>query len=87
LTGRTERQLALFEPEAAADPACCVTCGAEPPPGFAGSWLEPVSGECLDCNHVTVAEIMQTGRSADRAGHAAAWRRHLRGKLPKALRA
>jgi len=64
----------------------CKTCGAMRPDGCVRAvFLEPVSLECLDCNHATLAEIFAT-RAVDRDRHEAAWRRHLGGKLPKGLR-
>jgi hypothetical protein len=50
----------------------CVTCGAERPADYTRAlWLEPVSGECLECNHATLHQILH---GPDRE---AAWQRHI----------
>lgn len=53
----------------------CKTCGATRPADYRRHmFLEPVSGECLDCNHRTLAEILQGIR--ERRDVSAAWSRH-----------
>lgn len=37
----------------------CATCGAPRPENFDRAlWLEPVSGECFECNHRTVRDLL-----------------------------
>ena len=43
-------------------------------------FLEPVSQECLDCNHATLAEIIGAGLAGDLAAYEAAWARHYPGR-------
>lgn len=72
-------QLALFDsdlnrPYRGGD--TCGTCGTKRPDDFAGAlWLEPVSGECFECNHKTLAEMFH----GDPQARTAAWARHHRG--------
>lgn len=55
----------------------CVTCGAARPDDHPKAfWLEPVSGECFDCNHRTVGEILQAARERRWDSYNAAWERH-----------
>ena len=72
--------LMLFElPEPSAPLPVCRTCGATCPADHPkpAAWLEPVSRECLDCNHRTVAEVLAAYRAGDSRSMIAAYRRHL----------
>lgn len=60
----------------------CRTCGATRPDGYPRAlFLEPVSFECHECNHATVAEILRAGQAGDRAAFDVAWSRHQAGKV------
>lgn len=55
----------------------CATCGATRPDGYNRPlWLEPVSLECLECNHATLTEITEAEQAGDRRRYEAAWQRH-----------
>jgi hypothetical protein len=55
----------------------CKTCGATRPAGYAREmFVEPVSGECADCNRATLSEIFRAGQAADREAYDRAWARH-----------
>jgi len=65
----------------------CKTCGASGPgPMF----VEPVSGECVTCNHATIAEMAEACRAGDLQRLRAAYGRHMPGydvrkiRLPRA---
>ena len=81
----TDTQLSMFAEPAA--PERCATCRTERPADYPRKlWLEPVSGECSDCNMATLREIFTTGSAGQWAEHVAAWTRHLGGKTPKSMR-
>lgn len=86
----TEIQDALFELPGKPEHACwrdgpCRTCGATRPDGYPRAmFLEPVSGECHECNHATLDEIMRAVRAGDRAAYDEAWARHYPGRRPRA---
>lgn len=55
----------------------CKTCGAQRPDDFTRYlFLEPVSGECPDCNHKTVMGILDAHRRRDKAALSELWLRH-----------
>lgn len=63
----------------------CGNCGAVRPDDYTGHmFLEPVSGECHECNMATLAEIIRAGQAGDRAAYEAAWARHYPGRRPAA---
>lgn len=68
-------QLDLFGDIARAEQ--CITCGTPRPENYPRAlFLEPVSAECLDCNHATLAEIMRASRERDQTALSVAWARH-----------
>ncbi len=77
-------QLTLFDDPEPAGRAVgcdrCKTCGKTRPPGQPGLFVEPVSQECFDCNHATLAEIFRAAQAGDQAAYSAAWERHYPGK-------
>jgi hypothetical protein len=76
----TSVQLDLF-----AEAERCKTCGTERPANHPRVlFLEPVSGECFDCNHATVDEILRGPEQGDLAAYGAARLRHYpRGARPR----
>jgi hypothetical protein len=81
----TTTDLTLFDLPAAPDKpkpgswtsGPCRTCGATRPDDYPRAmFLEPVSGECFDCNHATIAEMFRAGRAGDQTTYSAAWKRH-----------
>lgn len=72
------RQATIFD-ELPPPPVQCSTCGAEQADA-SPKHIEPVSGECNDCNHATVGEIL--AGIAHGTDYGAALARH-RGQLDR----